>query len=113
MKGSILQKKDGTCFLCRYLRGDDSIKPCLHKHHIYGGPMRKASERQGFFVWLCPEHHETGPEAVHNARNGQKYNLLLKYLCEAEFEKTHTEAEFRAIIHRSYLWAADTVNHLH
>lgn len=109
---SILQKKDGTCFLCRYLHGDASIKPYLHKHHIYGGALRKASEKHGFYVYLCVEHHETGPEAVHNARDGQKYNLLLKYLCEVEFEKTHTEEEFRAIVHRSYLWAADTVNHL-
>lgn len=58
----------------------------LDKHHIFGGPFRKKSERDGLTV---PLHHFKchifGPEAVHNnAENMQKLHELgeRKWLAE-------------------------------
>ena len=63
---SILQSKK-RCYICRKEIG-------LHDHHIYfGTAKRKISERHGFKVWLCFEHHE-GTFGVHgkNSCNSHK-----------------------------------------
>lgn len=51
------------CFLC----GRNGSADPLDKHHIFGGPYRKKSEKYGLTVYLC--HHDChifGSEAVHN-----------------------------------------------
>lgn len=63
---SILQKKDGTCYLCRMLHDDDTKKSYTEEHHIfYGTARREKSEAEGLKVYLCEAHHRTGREAVH------------------------------------------------
>lgn len=62
-----------VCFLCgRPARWDDP----LDRHHIFGGPFRRKSERLGLVV---PLHHHSchlyGPGAVHNNRESM---LLVK-----------------------------------
>lgn len=101
---SLLHCHDGTCYLCM-LDGDDRQKRNVQKHHIYGGPNRWKSEAEGFFVWLCPEHHQTGPAAVHASAHpeGTGNNRRLKRICQQEYEKTHTREEFMKLIGRSYL----------
>ena len=44
----------------------------LHLHHIYGGGNRKASDKAGFCVLLCPEHH-IGMKGVHNNKELNDY----------------------------------------
>ena len=50
--------------------------------------------------YLCPEHHLTGPAAVHRCQEIQE---RLHKIGQQEFEKTHTREEFRKIFGRSYL----------
>ena len=72
----------------------------LHKHHIYGGPNRRVSEANGFWVYLKPELHNLSNIGVHFNR---ELDLKLKRDCQREYEKTHTRAEFMALIGRNYL----------
>ena len=98
-KPSILQDKNHTCYLCILLNGDHHKHRTLHEHHIFGGPNRIHSEEEGLKVYLCPEHHLTGPAAVHRCQEIQE---RLHKIGQQEFEKTHTE-EFRKIFGRDYL----------
>ena len=96
---SILQDQScKQCYLCVLLNGDYSYK-IVEDHHIYHGPNRKNSELQGFKVNLCIFHHREGKEAVHRNREN---DLILKKICQREYEKTHTRQEFVRIIGKSY-----------
>lgn len=99
---SIIQEKDGRCYLCMKLHADYSVK-YTEEHHVYFGcGQRAVSEANGFKVYLCLEHHEHfgGPEAVH--RNHETC-LIIQQDVQRRFEKTHTREEFMALIGRSYL----------
>lgn len=98
-KASILHRKDGTCYLCM-LRGDYRIHPIVHEHHIYDGPNRAISEAEGLKAYLCPKHHINGPEAVHSNQTNMR---LLQREAQKAYERTHTRAEFMALIGRNYL----------
>jgi len=89
---SILQDEK-KCFVC----GCEDVQ-C---HHIYFGPKRRKSERNGFKVWLCWEHH-LGTIGVHG-RKGHDLDEFLKKECQRKFEETHTREEFMKIIGCSYL----------
>lgn len=101
---SILQadRDRRRCWLCMQLRHDHSEHAAgtLHKHHVYMGPLRRISEAEGFYVWLCPQHHTTGREAVH--RNHAVCLDLQRQMQEA-YEKSHTRQEFMRLTGRSYL----------
>lgn len=99
-KESILQIRDGTCYLCVKLEGDWSVKRGLQEHHIFGGPNRSLSEAEGLKVWLCMRHHTEGPEAVHN--NAANMNIL-KRDGQRAYERTHTRDEFMHLIGKNYL----------
>jgi len=75
----------------------------LHEHHIYGGSNRKVSEANGFKVWLTYDYHNgNNPDAVHkNPMRG--WDLKLKQECQREYEKTHSRADFMALIGRNYM----------
>lgn len=45
-KPSIIQKKDGRCYLCMLLDEDNGVKK-TQEHHIFGGPNRDHSEETG------------------------------------------------------------------
>lgn len=64
---SIIQKDESVCYLCAVLNCDYSHKR-TEKHHIFGGPDRRMSEKYGLTVRLCPEHHRSGPYAVHSSK---------------------------------------------
>lgn len=100
-KPSILQRKDGTCYLCMLLNNDYHKHDVLHEHHIFGGNSnRNHSEAEGLKVYLCVEHHMTGSAAVHRC---QKTQELLHRIGQWEFEQTHTREEFMNIFGRNYL----------
>lgn len=58
------------CWLC----GKNGACDPLDKHHIFGGPYRKKSEKYGLFVYLNhKECHIFGPMSAHqNAETMQK-----------------------------------------
>lgn len=97
---SILGERDGTCYLCKRLHGDYRIHEVLHKHHVYGGPLRGISEAEGFTVDLCLYHHEIGEEAVHN---NQEHMRLLQRDCQSRYEENHSRQQFINLIGRNYL----------
>ena len=91
---SILQNKK-ECFIC-------SKQTNIHDHHIYfGSAKRRISERHGFKVWLCQEHHQ-GTFGVHGI-NGHELDLFLKKTCQLKYEESHTRDEFIKIMGRNYL----------
>lgn len=98
---SILQDQScKQCYLCMLQDGDYREK-LVEDHHIYfGKPNRQKSEINGFKVNLCLRHHRDGKEAVHNNREN---DLILKKLCQQEYEKTHTREDFVRIIGKSYI----------
>lgn len=98
-KKSILQNKNGICFLCA-MRGDYRNHQILHEHHIFGGANRTVSEAEGLKAHLCVTHQVDGPEVVHkNVKN----MLILRQIGQREYEKTHTREEFIDKFGRSYL----------
>ena len=92
MSKSILQTEK-KCYITGYTGA-------LHKHHIYGGPNRRISDKHGFWVWLRPEMHNMSNEGVHF---NKALDEELKMKCQAEYEKTHTREEFMKLIGRNYL----------
>lgn len=102
--GSILQKDEDRrrCWLCMRIRNDYSeyAAGVLHKHHVFMGPFRDVSEAEGFFVWLCPGHHEHSHDSVH--RNMTVCRQLQRDT-QAAYERTHTRREFVDLIGKSYL----------
>ena len=99
--GSIIHPDyvDECCYLCKE-RGDYSAKRILHKHHIFMGPLRKTSEREGFYVWLCPDCHTLGPHAVHRDYSACR---KLQQTAQRRYEIYHTREEFIKLMGRSYL----------
>lgn len=97
---SILQNQDNKqCYLCMLLESNYAYQ-IVEDHHIFFGPNRRNSEIYGFKVNLCIRHHREGREAVHLNREN---DLILKKMCQREYERTHTRQEFVQIIGKSYL----------
>ncbi len=103
---SIFPQPEGECFLCRRLDKFPRYHKHLEPHHIYFGCNHSQSDRYGFLINLCARHHrgdETGNnEAVH-AEDKNDYADYIKRWAQAEYEKTHTRAEFMEIFGRSWL----------
>lgn len=97
---SILQDKDGRCFLCMLLDNNNFYYPDIEEHHVFEGPDRTVSTEEGLTVYLCPRHHRTGPAAVHA---DQKTNLIVKRYAQTIWEQNHTREEFREKFRKSYL----------
>lgn len=87
------------CFLC----GRNGSADPLDKHHIFGGPYRKKSEKYGLTVYLC--HHDChifGREAVHN--NAANMLYVKQYgQRKAMKEQGWTVDEFRKEFGKNYL----------
>lgn len=74
----------------------------VHKHHIFmGSANRTVSEREGCWVYLCPEHHNMSNDGVHF---NICFNLTLKMFCQYAWEhEKGTRDEFRERFGKSYL----------
>lgn len=97
---SIMQAKDGTCYLCMKLNQDFSVKPDIEEHHcIYGTARRKLSEKYGLKVYLCKAHHLTGDNAAH--RN-VRISEMLKVAAQNAFEKRYPDLDFLEIFGKNY-----------
>lgn len=87
------------CWLCgRNGNGDP-----LDKHHIFGGPFRKKSEKYGLVVYLCHHRcHIFGPEAAH--QNAATMKKLRQYgQQKAMAENNWTTEQFIKEFGRNYL----------
>ena len=92
---SIMDTSKDECYLCKTTRN-------IEEHHIfYGRGNRKISDKNGFVVFLCDEHHR-GWGSVHSLPN-EGLDLRVKEDCQAKYEMTHTRAEFMKLIGRNYL----------
>lgn len=98
-KASILQAKDGRCYICMK-NGSDRLWPIVHKHHAFLGANRKIAEAEGLYVFLCPAHHEFGADAVH-----RNYDMIREIQRDAQtaYEETHTRQQFMILFGRNYL----------
>lgn len=85
------------CWLCGCTNGQ------LDRHHIFGGPFRKKSERYGLVVDLCHDScHIFGPEAAH--QNKQTMDELHQYgQRKAMVEQGWTTEDFIREFGRNYL----------
>lgn len=62
------------CWLC----GANGAADPLDRHHIFGGPYRKKSEKYGLVVYLCHNKcHIFGPGSAHQSK--ETMDLLHKY----------------------------------
>lgn len=73
----------------------------LHKHHIYGGSRRDASENAGAWCYLCEIHHNWSDRGVHYDK---QFDIRLKKLCQARLELDGMSREdFIKTFGRNYL----------
>ncbi len=77
----------------------------LHKHHvIHGTANRKKSDRFGLWVWLCPDHHEFGINAVHSkSEGGEEYDRLLKQNAQIRFEELYGHDRWMQEFGKNYI----------
>jgi len=97
---SIMQKKDGSCYLCMKLNNDFGTKKDLEEHHaIFNARNRRLSEKFGLKVYLCKYHHRESAEAVHNNRANR---TLIEDAAQRAFEDKFPEFDFVAIFGKNY-----------
>lgn len=102
MKSILHSKAARTCYLCAVLHEDFRERRDLEEHHVFGGnPNRKLSERYGLKVYLCPEHHRTGDEAVHRPDKNDNQKRLQAAAQEA-FERWYPDVSFREVFGKNY-----------
>lgn len=72
----------------------------LHRHHVFGGPLRKKSEEWGCWVWLTADYHNMSRKGVHFDR---QLDLRIKRECQEAFEKLHGHEKFMEVFGKNYL----------
>lgn len=100
---SIIQAEKNYCYLCKEETGYKVERNGLEEHHIFGGSSnRNNSEKYGLKVYLCPEHHQYGPEAVHKNPN-YGYDYYLKQIGQQAFAEKYPELDFKAIFGKNFI----------
>lgn len=95
---SIMHQKDGTCYLCIKLHQDYSEK-ITEEHHVIYGSRRLLAETYGLKVYLCPDHHRLGKEAVHfNCEIAAE----LKDEAQRAFEREYPKLDFLSLFGKNY-----------
>ena len=73
----------------------------LHRHHIYGGSRRDASEESGAWCYLCARHHNFSDLGVHYEKS---LDIKLKKLAQKKLEESGWSREkFISTFGRNYL----------
>jgi len=72
----------------------------LHRHHVFGGPLRQKSERWGCWVWLRADYHNMSEHGVHADR---QLDLRIKRECQEAFEARFGHELFMEVFGKSYL----------
>lgn len=96
---SIMQQKDGRCYLCMLLDQNYREWPSLEEHHVIFGSRHKPSEKYGLKVYLCGYHHRNSKLSVH--QNAAIANML-KDRAQRSFENTYPDLDFMAIFGKNY-----------
>lgn len=65
-------------------------------HHVFGGPLRRISDKQDLVVELCHECHRELHEHPGIA-------LVHKQRLQREWEKSHSRDEWMAMMHKNWL----------
>lgn len=91
---SILTNDLEHCYLC--FGADCYQYNSIDMHEIYGGANRKISMENGFCIPLCRQHHNI-------ITNDNNSSLILKQMCQREYEKTHSREDFMRLIGKNYL----------
>jgi hypothetical protein len=65
-------------------------RPGVHIHHVFGGPNRGKSEKDGFIIPLVPELHNMGPYGIHFNR---RLDLEFKQKCQRWYENNKGSRE--------------------
>lgn len=100
-KSIMHDKTEGTCYLCMLLNNDYRRRAGLQEHHvIYGTAGRRLSEKYGLKVYLCLQHHEQGPAAVHNNQTNAR---ILQKKAQKAFEQKYSHEKWMAVIGRNYI----------
>lgn len=89
---SIIQDNWEECYLCGGVATEE--------HHVFNGPDRKAADKYGLTVHLCPHCHRTAPYAAHKDINTKR---MLQQIGQTAFERRHGHEEFMRIFGRNYL----------
>ena len=102
MAKSILHdKREGTCYLCKLLNNDYQRRNNLEEHHVMEGTAnRKKSEHWGLKVYLCHEHHQGSPAAVHRNKDTEQ---TLKVLAQMKFESLYSHKLWMEEFGKNYL----------
>lgn len=72
----------------------------LHKHHVFGGPNRKNSEKYGCWIWLRYDWHNMSDYGVHF---NPPLNESLKKDTQKKFESIWGHEKFIAVFRKNYL----------
>lgn len=98
---SIIQPTKDYCYLCSLLNGDGSRRNNLEEHHvIHGWANKKLSEKYGLKIYLCPEHHRMGKQAVHI---NKEVRHMTEAIAQEKFIETYPEEDFMKIFGKNYL----------
>ena len=93
MAKSIIQDDKNVCYVCGGRASEE--------HHVLNSFNRKASEKFGLTVYLCPSCHR-GDCGVHG-KNGHELNLMLKRIAQKKFEEEHSHKRFMEVFGKNYL----------
>lgn len=72
----------------------------LHRHHVFGGSKRKASEEWGCWVWLRAEYHNMSRLGVHFDHD---LDIRIKRETQQRFEELYGHKKFMEVFGKSYL----------
>lgn len=92
MKSIISSDKPDACFICGRNRN-------LQVHHIFGGPVRKTSDRYGLTVHLCMGCHDS----LHGKYGNEAKQYLHRIGQQAYEEQIGTREQFIKEFISSYL----------
>lgn len=92
-KKSVLVTDMSYCIVCG--------NPNREIHHVFFGAKRPISDKFGYILPLCYEHHRTGRDSPHQNRFT---DLKYKRMAQIHFEKVHgTRQDFIRVFGKSYL----------
>ena len=82
-----LNQRTRICFICQYF---EDFRNASHreteKHHIFHGTAnRSLADKDGLYVYLCPEHHREGHDAVHG-QDRKSYDMELERIGQQAYE---------------------------
>lgn len=72
----------------------------LHRHHVYAGSRRQASEKWGCWVWLRSDYHNMRKHGVHF---DSVLDRRIKRETQQRFEELYGHEKFMEVFGKSYL----------